>query len=75
MNMMKKMKFDTKDNWNLHTFYQIFLQDDVKMIRIIGALDRQSREKNYLSWICIYCKKDCVMPLEDFLLWDVYFFE
>jgi hypothetical protein len=43
------------------------------MIKIIGAIDRQSTGKNYLSWICIYYGNDCEMPLEDFLLWDVYY--
>lgn len=72
-NTMKKTQFEKKENWGEHTFYLIYIRDEIKMIKLIGALDRQSMDKSYLSWICIYCGDDCEMPLEDFLLWDVYY--
>lgn len=74
MNTMKKMKFDKKSKeWNLCTFYRIYMKDNIKIIKIIGITGRASRGKEYLSWFCTYLSDDCEMPLEDFLLWDVYY--
>ena len=74
MHMTKTTRFDKKSKeWNLCKFYQIYMQNDIKMIRFIGMTDRVSSGKGYLSWICTYCSDDCEMPLEDFLLWDVYY--
>lgn len=74
MNMMKKMEFEKNNHvWNLCTFYLIYMQNDVKMIKFIGMTDRESKGKDYLSWICIYCDDLCEMLLEEFLLWDVYY--
>lgn len=74
MNMMKKMQFDKKDkDWDVCKFYLIYMHNDIKMIKFIGFTDRQSQGKGYLSWICTYCEESCEMPLEDFLLWDVYY--
>ena len=73
MNMTKKMKFEKNEGWKLCTFYYIYMNNDIKMIKIIGTTDRGDTGKNYLSWLCTYCAKDCEMPLENFLLWDVYY--
>lgn len=73
VSMMKKIQFDKKENWCLHTFYHIYMKDDIKMIRIIGQTDRMSTDKDYLSWICVYCNDECEIPLNDLLLWDVYY--
>ena len=71
--MMKKMSFDKKEKWDLHTFYRIYMEDNVKMIKFIGMTDRGDAGKNYLSWFCVFCDERCKMPLEEFLLWDVYY--
>lgn len=72
--MMKKMMFNKNDkDWDVCKFYQIYMYDDIKMIKFIGMTDRESKGKNYLSWICTYCGESCEMPLENFLLWDVYY--
>ena len=71
--MTKKTIFEKKEKWVLHTFYQLYMQDNIKMIRLIGSTDRQPRSKNYLSWICIFYGSDCCMPLDEFLSWDVYY--
>ena len=71
---MKKMKFNKNDKtWDVCKFYQIYMKNDIKMIKIIGMTDRESKNKNYLSWLCIYCEDNCEMPLNEFLLWDVYY--
>lgn len=71
---LKKMKFEQNSkDWNLCTFYKIYMENDVKMIKIIGITDRESRGKNYLSWICTFCEEDCKITLEQLLLWDVYY--
>lgn len=73
-NMKKIFKFDKRDNsWELCKFYKIYMKDEVKMIKFFGMTDRCDTGKNYLSWICVYCKDDCEMPIEDFLLWDSYY--
>jgi len=71
--LMKKMKFDKKEDWCLYTFYQIYEKNEIKIIRLIGSTDRKSNNKNYLSWIITYYGDDCEMILKDFLLWDVYY--
>lgn len=74
MTMMKTMKFDKKSkDWNLCTFYRIYMKGNIKTIQFIGMTDKESRGKGYLSWICTYCEDSCEMPLEDFLLWDVFY--
>ena len=55
--MMKKMKFEKKENWNLYTFYYIYMNNNTKMIRIIGMTDRGATGKNYLSWFCTYVER------------------
>lgn len=75
MMMTKKMKFKKNDKWDLRTFYKIYMNNGIKMIRIIGFTNRGDAGKNYLSWFCIFCSEKCEMPLEDFLLWDVYYQE
>lgn len=71
--MMKKMNFDKKEKWDLYSFYCIYMENDIKMIKFIGVTDRGVTNKNYLSWLCVFCEENCKMPLEDFLLWDVYY--
>ena len=74
MNMMKKICFDKQDKkWDCCKFYKIYIKNDIKTIRMIGMTDRCPMEKSYLSWICTYYDDNCEMPLEDFLLWDVYY--
>lgn len=71
---MKKMMFDKNDKtWDVCKFYTIYTEDNIKMIKIIGMTDRKDNGKNYLSWMCTYCEDNCAMPLEQFLLWDVYY--
>jgi hypothetical protein len=68
------MKFDKESKeWEICRFYKIYLDNDIKMIKIIGFTDRASMGKTYLSWICTYCEESCEMPLDKFLLWDVYY--
>lgn len=69
---MKKMKFNKKEHWDTCKFYQIYMKDDVKMIKFIGITDRESQGKGYLAWICTTCF-NCEMYLEDFLEWDIYY--
>ena len=72
--MMKTTNFSKKDKtWDCCNFYKIYINNNIKMIKFIGITDRKSTGKDYLSWICTYCKDSCEMSLEDFLLWDVYY--
>lgn len=76
MNTMKTMKFEKGNRmWDCCTFYRIYMKDNIKMIKFIGMTDRASNGKGYLLWLCTYCEDLCEMPLEDILLWDVYYQE
>ena len=72
-NMTKKIGYDKKEKWTSHTYYQIYMEDEVKMIKIIGSTNRGDAGKPYLSWFCKFCKDDCIARLDDFLEWDVYY--
>ena len=72
--MKKMMSFEKRSkDWEVTKFYKIYLKDNIKTIKFIGMTDRKDTNKEYLSWIGVYCKEDCEVPVEEFLLWDVYY--
>ena len=73
MNLTKKMFFEKNEQWNLVTFYRIYMEAGIKQIQIIGKTDREDRGKNYLSWICSDYEEECCMPIDKFLEWDVFY--